>query len=152
MTRKEIIEKYLPENIDEYFGGGVCGCPFDYPKYLGHMSEHNFDCRVNGAYTSVNCVSCWNTECELFTEHIKVTIVKCNDWQGVYVEGEKYEEDHNIHTYNLIDIINHFLLDKNTVTQIDYEELWVTDDYVEELGLPNKFDEIPENVFIQGDD
>lgn len=59
----------------------------------------------------------------------------------------KKHEEHKIRLDSeLFDCINLNII--NGITRIDFDDLWVTDKYMEDVGCPDKFNDIPEDVIM----
>ena len=81
-------------------------------------------------------------------DYLSVTIVKCSDWQALYIEGEKKYEGHNIDVdLALFDLINSAIYEYcgGSIESIDFGTLFVEDDYAEN-GLPERLEDIPDEV------
>ena len=67
MTRKDIIEKYLPNDINENNKGGVYGCPYEnrYSDFL-FVTEKECVCSYENFEGCIPpaevCEKCWNTD------------------------------------------------------------------------------------------
>lgn len=80
-------------------------------------------------------------------KYITVRIVKCSDWEVLYINGEKKDEGHSIRLdLSLFDNINSAISESGSIESIDYGDLWITDEYMEEVGCPDKFEDIPDDV------
>ena len=82
-------------------------------------------------------------------DYLSVTIVKCSDWQALYIEGEKKYEGHNIETdLALFDLINSAIYEHcgGSIESIDFGTLFVEDDYAENNGLPERLEDISDEV------
>lgn len=82
-------------------------------------------------------------------DYLSVTIVKCSDWQALYIEGEKKYEGHNIETdLALFDLINSAIYEHcgGSIESIDFGTLFVEDDYAENNGLPERLEDIPDEA------
>lgn len=83
-------------------------------------------------------------------KYISVIIVKCSDWEALYIEGEKKYEGHHIDAdLALFDLINSAIYTHcgGSIESIDFGTLIVEDDYVEDIGnFPNNLDDIPDEV------
>lgn len=67
MTRKEIVAKYFPRDINENNKGGVYGCPYE-NKYSDFLCVTENECICNcedivGYIPEEACEKCWNMEC-----------------------------------------------------------------------------------------
>lgn len=81
-------------------------------------------------------------------DFIHIRLVKCNDWQVLYVNGEKEYEEHKIQiNQEFFDTIN-CMLQCGSINMIDFAEIWVTDEYMEDYGCPYLYAEIPDKVII----
>lgn len=84
---------------------------------------------------------------------IEIKDVYCSDWHWVYVDGfvvNELGEGHQLTCKNLMNIINDRLSDFDESdymfsSHIDFKEIEISDDYVEECGgrLPSSFCDIP---------
>ena len=66
MTRKDIVEKYSPNDINENNKGGVYGCPYEnrYSDFL-FVTEKECVCsceNIEGCIPAEACEKCWNTD------------------------------------------------------------------------------------------
>jgi len=57
MTFRERLTKEHPDEIDEKYDGGCCGCPCDY-GYENWVENYKY------CESSANCTDCWNREME----------------------------------------------------------------------------------------
>ena len=79
--------------------------------------------------------------------------VYTDDWKAIYLNDEKVLEDHNIDIqdicYELQNLINGDENHKsiNPIDSIKGEYYYLNEDYAEEYGFPDKFSDIPENMF-----
>lgn len=64
MTRKEWIEKNLPEYISDRADGGVIGCPRNYRELTEIDPSVLTNNPCEGCYAHV-CEECWNMELNL---------------------------------------------------------------------------------------
>ena len=67
MTRKEMVAKYFPGEINECNKGGVYGCPYE-NRYSGFLFVTENECICNrvdivGYIPEEACEKCWNMEC-----------------------------------------------------------------------------------------
>lgn len=82
-------------------------------------------------------------------DYLSVTIVKCSDWQALYIEGEKKYEGHNIKTdLALFDLINSAIYEHcgGSIESIDFGSLYVTQEYAEDIGFPDRLEDIPDEI------
>lgn len=73
---------------------------------------------------------------------MKAVLVKADDWQGVFIDGELSYEGHEINFRDLKEICKH-----NKLNISDIEEKWVTDDYYDRYlsrygSFPNNLSEV----------
>ncbi len=65
----------------------------------------------------------------------KYILVRCDDWEGLYKNGELLDEGHDI------DLAKH----------LGIERVYVNQEWVEEkVNFPNKLSDIPEEVIERG--
>lgn len=82
-------------------------------------------------------------------DYLSVMIMKSSDWQALYIEGEKKYEDHKIETdLALFDLINSAIYTNcgGNIESIDFGSLYVTDEYAENVGFPDRLEDIPDEV------
>lgn len=70
MTRKEWMQAYRPEEVDERWSGGVYCCPYSYPALLEIDSSATETMHCNCA-SREQCEACWNTEIPNYEEKEK---------------------------------------------------------------------------------
>lgn len=70
MTRKEWMQAYRPEEVDERWSGGVYCCPYSYPALLEKdpSATETMNCNCAGKQ---QCEACWNTEIPNYEEKEK---------------------------------------------------------------------------------
>lgn len=81
--------------------------------------------------------------------YLSVIIVKCDDWQALYIEGEKRYEGHNIDAdLALFDLINSAIYEHcgGSIESIEFGNLYVTQEYAEDVGFPEKLVDIPDEI------
>lgn len=59
MTRREFVKLYHPGNVDQFYNGGVFGCPRDYPD-LCEIDPAARQCKIPEA--PADCCKCWGTK------------------------------------------------------------------------------------------
>ena len=81
-------------------------------------------------------------------KYITVTIAKCSDWQSLYIEGKKKYEHHNIDVnLALFDLINDAIYELGgNIESIEFNTIYVTDEYAEDVGFPDDIKDIPDEV------
>ena len=81
-------------------------------------------------------------------KYITVTIVKCSDWQSLYREGKEKYEHHNIDVnLALFDLINDAIYELGgNIESIEFNTIYVTDEYAEDVGFPDDIKDIPDEV------
>ena len=68
MTRRDFMKQYHPSEVDQLFGGGVWGCPNDYPDlYMTDPTARQagaaMGCKIPGGPVCDDpCTKCWDTE------------------------------------------------------------------------------------------
>lgn len=81
---------------------------------------------------------------------LKIRIVRCDDWQWVYLDGEvcDIEGGHEVEHERMAAYINDYLknMGDKPIGKIDCETLWITEEYAEE-GVPQFLKDIPNEVF-----
>lgn len=82
-------------------------------------------------------------------KYISVMIMKCSDWEALYIEREKKYEGHKIGTdLALFDLINSAIYEHcgGNIESIEFGSLYVTDEYAEEVGFPENLSDIPDEI------
>ena len=82
-------------------------------------------------------------------DYLSVMIIKSSDMQALYIDGEKQYEDHKIETdLALFDLINSAIYTNcgGDIESIDFGSLYVTDEYAENVGFPDRLEDIPDEV------
>ena len=82
-------------------------------------------------------------------DYLSVMIIKSSDMQALYIDGEKQYEDHKIETdLVLFDLINSAIYTNcgGDIESIDFGSLYVTDEYAENVGFPDRLEDIPDEV------
>lgn len=82
-------------------------------------------------------------------KYLSVTVVQCSDWQALYIEGEKKYEHHKVEAdLALFDLMNSAIYTHcgGSIESIDFGTLIVEDDYVENNGLPERLEDIPDEA------
>ena len=82
-------------------------------------------------------------------KYIEIIVVKCSDWEVLYIDKEKKYDGHRIDVdLSLFDYINKAIYELGSIESIDYGTLWVSDEYMEEVGCPDKLEDIPDEVIL----
>lgn len=82
-------------------------------------------------------------------KYIRVMIMKCDDWQALYIEGGKKYEGHHINVdLALFDLINSAIYEHcgGKIESIDFGSLYVTQEYAEDVGFPDRLEDIPDEI------
>ena len=81
--------------------------------------------------------------------YIEIRIVFCGDWEVLYIENDKCYEGHEIDVdLALFDYINSAIYNNGEIESIDFGRIEVTDEYMEDVGCPEDYREIPDNVLV----
>lgn len=59
MTRREFMRPHHPDEVDQFYNGGVFGCPCDYPD-LCEIDPAARQCKI--PEEPADCCKCWGTE------------------------------------------------------------------------------------------
>lgn len=59
MARRKFVKLYHPGNVDQFYNGGVFGCPCDYPD-LCEIDPAARQCKI--PEEPADCCKCWGTE------------------------------------------------------------------------------------------
>ena len=78
---------------------------------------------------------------------VVVREVATDDWKAVYLNNKKICEDHNVSIQDICEGLQNLLDDGNTINSIYGEYHYLNEDYAEEHGFPDKFSNIPEDMF-----
>ena len=80
--------------------------------------------------------------------------VHTDDWRAIYLNDEKVFEDHNIDIQDICKELQNLITHNGDVykqpdyiTSIKGEYYYVNESYAEEYGFPEKFRDIPEEMF-----
>lgn len=73
--------------------------------------------------------------------------VYTDDWKAIYLNDEKVLEDHNIDIHDVCNELQSLINDGNSIDSIKGEYYYLDEVYAEEYGFPDKFSDIPENMF-----
>lgn len=80
--------------------------------------------------------------------------VCCSDWVGIYLNDDKVLEGHHIETKEICEELQRLITHDGAmykqpdyITYINGEYYYVSDAWVEENDLPEKFSDIPEAAF-----
>lgn len=68
MTRREWVQKYMPDSISNICVGGVEGCP-GLMQY-SDMPGFNHKIRSDGALCTKNCHECWSAELSVEVDNV----------------------------------------------------------------------------------
>lgn len=82
-------------------------------------------------------------------DYLSVMIMKCSDMEALYIEGEKKYESHKIEAdLALFDLINSAIYEHcgGNIDSVDFGCLYVTDEYAENVGFPERLEDIPDEV------
>ncbi|OPH61843.1 hypothetical protein BC351_00965 [Paenibacillus ferrarius] len=75
----------------------------------------------------------------------KFILVQGDDWEGLYLNNEMFDEDHKILREALVGYMNKYkTLDVEFHSLNDEGDAWLQ----ERGNLPNYYNEIPENYFV----
>lgn len=78
----------------------------------------------------------------------EVTMVRSNDWEGLYIDNKLAMQGHGLDVSSCLKLLSERIVVEAT---IDFEERWIKEEVVEELGdLPVDFELIKE--FLNGED
>lgn len=72
----------------------------------------------------------------------QVTLVRVDDWEALYVDGEVQLQNHSIDANQVLDILAEHML-------INHESFWVDGDWVESQGwMPENLEDIPDDAKV----
>ena len=143
-TVKEITEAILGNiKVGIVVDNGVTNANID---YIDNIMKNNdmelFD--VTDTYGRI---------CRIYHEpkkdYLSVMIMKCSDMEALYIEGEKKYESHKIEAnLALFDLINSAIYEHcgGNIDSVDFGCLYVTDEYAESVGFPERLEDIPDEI------
>ena len=75
--------------------------------------------------------------------NVKITVVKGDDWEALYIDGQKKAEGHSIPDWEFMQALN------DAGFEFDYETPWVKTDWLWDNGspLPEKLWDIPKDAY-----
>ena len=73
-----------------------------------------------------------------------IAIVQFEDWEGVYLDGKMFDQNHSIDYTNLLENLIGQKISNVIIYNIEDEE------WIENNGrLPNEFSDIPEDILLR---
>lgn len=74
--------------------------------------------------------------------------VVSDDWEAIYINDKRIIEDHHAPFYLIFEWLQYFIdVHKDPITDISGERYYLSDNYAEEYGFPERFSDIPEDAF-----
>lgn len=117
-------------------------------NWIDELLEKNGMCEVQVITCNGQKFYAERTPCKM-KDCLSVMIIKSSDMQALYIDGEKQYEDHKIETdLALFDLINSAISTNcgGDIESIDFDSLYVTDEYAENVGFPDRLEDIPDEA------